>query len=153
MSADRFTLDTNILVYAADNSAGARHARAVEIVDRAVDCNCVLTLQALSEFYAAVTRKNLVSRKDASAQIRDWIDLFPTVGATSTALHDATQAAQTGRFGFWDALLLATAREAGCVTALSEDMHGGSRFGAIAVLNPFAGAELPAAVRRLLAIV
>ncbi len=85
--------------------------RAVDIVDRAVDCNCILTTQALAEFYAAVTRKNLVPRKEAGAQIRDWVDLFPIVSASATALLEATQAAQAGRFAFWDAMLLATARE------------------------------------------
>jgi predicted nucleic acid-binding protein len=152
MSAERFTLDTNVLVYAADNTAGARHERALEIVDRAVDCNCILTTQALGEFYAAVTRKNLMPKRDAGALVRDWVELFPIVSASASALLDATQAAQTGRFAFWDAMLLATAREAGCVAALSEDMEGGSRFGSIAILNPFTGGTIPAAVQRLLAL-
>ena len=55
MSAEgaRFTLDTNLLVYSIDNVAGARHRLAREIVDRAVECECWLTLQALGEFYVA----------------------------------------------------------------------------------------------------
>ena len=50
MSADseRFTLDTNLLVYSVDNMAGARHELAIEIVDRATERDCNLTLQALS---------------------------------------------------------------------------------------------------------
>ena len=48
MSAERFTLDTNLLVYAIDRDAGERHQQAVAIVDRAVELDCVLTLQVLA---------------------------------------------------------------------------------------------------------
>jgi predicted nucleic acid-binding protein len=37
MIAERFTLDTNILVYAIDRDAGERHEKAMMIVDRAVE--------------------------------------------------------------------------------------------------------------------
>jgi hypothetical protein len=57
MSVDRITLDTNILIYAIDKDAGIRHQRAMGIVDDAVQQDCVLVLQALSEFFSAVTRK------------------------------------------------------------------------------------------------
>jgi predicted nucleic acid-binding protein len=59
MTTERFSLDTNILVYAADLAAGERHERALEILDRAVRRDCVLTLQALAEFFHVTTRKQL----------------------------------------------------------------------------------------------
>ena len=45
MSADseRFTLDTNLLVYSVDATAGVRHLLAIEIVDRAIERDCCLT--------------------------------------------------------------------------------------------------------------
>ena len=81
MSGDRFTLDTNILIYAVDRSAGVRHELAVEVVDRAVERPCTLTVQALGEFVTAVTRKGLVPRAEVVAQAEDWLDVFPTVAA------------------------------------------------------------------------
>ncbi len=74
MSADseRFTLDTNLLVYSVDATAGVRHQLAIEIVDRATERDCCLTLQALSEFYAAVTRKGMVPAAEAAAQAENW---------------------------------------------------------------------------------
>jgi predicted nucleic acid-binding protein len=36
MTTERLSLDTNILVYAADRAAGERRARALEILDRVV---------------------------------------------------------------------------------------------------------------------
>src|SRR5437868_7770651 len=89
MSAEgaRFTLDTNLLVYSLDSAAGARHEVALEIVDRAVQSDCWLTLQALSEFHAAVTRKGIVSPAEAAEQVVDWLELFPTVAASAAAIR------------------------------------------------------------------
>jgi predicted nucleic acid-binding protein len=82
MKDRRLTLDTNILVYAMDKDAGGRHDVALEIVDRAVSSDCVLTLQSVCEFYAAVTGKGKMPQREAEAQIRDWLELFPMVSAT-----------------------------------------------------------------------
>jgi predicted nucleic acid-binding protein len=45
--------------------------------------------------------------------------------------------AMVGRFGYWDALLLASANEAGCAVCFSEDMADGTRLGAVEVIAPF----------------
>ena len=150
VATERFTLDTNILVYSIDSAAGERHALAAEIVDRAAECECWLTLQALSEFYAAVTRKGLVPPADAAAQASDWLEIFPSAAASAAALRTALGDAAAGRASFWDALLLATAAEAGCTTILSEDMASGTRIGGIGILNPFGARGLAEPVRRLL---
>lgn len=150
MTTERFSLDTNILVYAADRAAGERHERALEILDRAVRRDCVLTLQALAEFFQVTTRKRMVARADAATQLRDWATGFPTVAADPDALLTALGFAVDGRFGLWDALLLATAARHGCEVLLSEDMQDGARFGGVTILDPFIGAELPERVARLL---
>ena len=89
MSADneRFTLDTNLLVYAIDSAAGARHDAAGQIIQHAVRLDCWLTLQAVSEFYAAVTRKGIVQPPDAAAQAADWLDLFPCAAASKAVVR------------------------------------------------------------------
>jgi predicted nucleic acid-binding protein len=48
-------------------------------------------------------------------------------------------AAAEGRFSYRDALLLATAAEAGCAAAISEDMGDGAALGPIRVVPAFAG--------------
>ena len=57
MSANRLTLDTNILIYAIDRDAKDKHKRAISVIEQAIHLDCVLTLQALCELYAAATRK------------------------------------------------------------------------------------------------
>ncbi len=147
---ERYTLDTNILVYAMDRTAGHKHVRALAIVDRSIERHCVLTLQALAEFVHAVTRKGLVPRRDAVAQARDWLTAFQVVAADTEALEDAYVAMLAGAFGLFDALLLATARRAGCKIALSEDMGDGAALDGITVRNPLTGTALPDDLRSLL---
>jgi predicted nucleic acid-binding protein len=148
--AEAYTLDTNIFIYAVDGSAGPKHRLAVEIVDHAIERPCVLTLQAMAEFVWAVTRKALVPRNQAVAQARDWLRVFPIVAADTRALEAAYTAVEEGRFALFDALLLATARDAGCTMALSEDMHDGAALDGIVVRNPFADGGLAADLRPLL---
>jgi predicted nucleic acid-binding protein len=81
MKEKRLTLDTDILFYAMDRDAGERHRLAMEIVDRVLVFDCVLTLQSLCEFYPAVTGKGKMPSKEAEAQINDWMQLFPVVTA------------------------------------------------------------------------
>ena len=152
MSAERFSLDANILIYALDRGAGNKHHRAVAVIGYAKDRDCTLTIQALGEFYVAVTRKGIVAKADAADQVRDWMGLFPMTAANARALDGAVTAAAEGRLGFWDAVLLTTAGEAGCSIVLSEDMQDGATFGGVTVRNPFAGPSLPTDVRRLLGL-
>jgi predicted nucleic acid-binding protein len=146
----RFSLDANVLVYAADRSAGARHERALEILDRAVRRDCVLALQALAEFFHVVSRKRMVAGTDAAAQLRDWTTEFPIISADSGALWTALELTVDKRLAWWDALLLATAERHGCGVVLSEDMQDGARFGTLTILDPFVGDELPERVAELL---
>jgi predicted nucleic acid-binding protein len=150
MSGERFTLDTNVLVYSVDGQAGPRRIIAAEIIEKAVLRDCWLTLQAVSEFYASATRKGLVTAPDAAAQAEDWMTLFPCAAASPGAVRAALAAAAAGRAHYWDALLVATAAEAGCSFVLTEDMADGDSFAGVTVLNPFSGASLAPEARRLL---
>jgi predicted nucleic acid-binding protein len=153
VTSERFTLDTNLLVYAIDSAAGTRHRLARDIIQSAVRLDCWLTLQAVSEFYAAVSRKGIVPRPDAAAQAADWLDLFPCAAASETAVRTALADAAAGRASYWDALLLATAGEAGCVAILTEDLADGGELGGIRIHNPFGAAgELAEQACRLLGL-
>jgi predicted nucleic acid-binding protein len=150
MSKGRFTLDTNILVYALDRQAGVRHAVAGRIIDFAVRCDCYLTLQAVSEFYAVVARKRLFPVAAARDQTLDWMDIFPTVGASEVTVRAALTTAASGQTSYWDVLLLLTAAEAGCTAILTEDLADGATLVGMRIINPFAGAALSAAAEALL---
>jgi predicted nucleic acid-binding protein len=147
----RFTLDANILVYSVDRAAGPRHLLAVEIVQRSAYADCQLTLQALSEFYVVSTRKGMTEVARAASLVTRWLVTFPCAAASGNAVGSAIATAMAGRASYWDALLVATAAEAGCALILTEDMADGSTLGAVEIHNPFTRTgRLTARTRRLL---
>lgn len=131
------TLDTNILIYAIDRYSGAKHLTARQIVDEAARRSGLLTLQALGEFFHATTRKGLLPHSEAADYIDEWRTVFPVVAADESALENAIDAVVDHGFSFWDAMLWATAREAGCTVILSEDMQHGRMLGEVEFVNPF----------------
>jgi len=135
----RFTLDTNILVYAIDTDAGLRHDSAMEIVRRAARADCVLTLQSLAEFFHASTRKGKLAAPRAQGIVQTWINVFPVTAAGVEALTTAMQMAGEHRLSFWDSMLWATAADAGCAAIFSEDMQDGRTIGGVEIINPFVG--------------
>ena len=150
MSGERFTLDTNILVYSMDNGAGWRRQVAIEVIARAALRDCALTLQATSEFFSVAKRKNLMPVDKAAAQALDWLDLFPIAMVSKSAVRAALATSVTGQLSYWDGLLLATAGEAGCAAILTEDMADGAVLHGVRIVNPFAAAGLSPEAERLL---
>jgi len=139
----RVTFDTNLLVYAADTRAGHRHPPAVGLMQRAEDADCILCLQSLAEFFYAVTRKRLLTPDAARRWIDSWRVAFPVYAASEDCLVEAIDLHRRHRFPFWDALLWATAREAGCRLLLSEDFQDGLAIGGLRSVDPFAAANGP----------
>ncbi len=99
----RFSLDTNIPVYAVDRDGGERHRLSVELVGWAARRDCVLTIQALAEFFHATTRKGLLVPSAAGRFVRDWLDVFEVASADGGALAEAMAAADEHRLSFRNA--------------------------------------------------
>lgn len=137
----RVTFDTNLLVYAADTRAGHRHPPVVALMQRARGADCILCLQSLAEFFHAITRKRLLTPDEARRWVDDWRAAFPVYAASEECLTDAIDLHRRHRLAFWDAMLWATAREAGCRILLSEDFQDGLRLGSLRCVNPFAAAN------------
>jgi predicted nucleic acid-binding protein len=147
----RFTLDTNLLVYSVDAVAGRRHDLSLQIVDGALDVDCWLTLQSISEFFSVVARKRIMPAAEAAAQAQDWLIAFPCTAASADAIRAALADSVAGRASYWDALLVATAAEAGCRLILTEDLTDGASLQGVEIHNPFTpGGGLTRRVRRLL---
>ena len=137
MNASRVSLDTNILVYSVDLDAGEKHKKAIELFALLTPSNCVLSLQSLCEFFAAVTRKKLMPLDDAMAQVDDWQQLFPVVSAGGGTLARALGAVKRYQLSFWDAMLWATVHEASIATLLSEDFQHQQHIEGVQIINPF----------------
>jgi predicted nucleic acid-binding protein len=138
------SFDTNILVYAADNTAGYRHLRALDLIERSIrQGGCIQTLQSLAEFFSVVTRKARVAPDVAASFIEGWRAVIPIEASTPADLDDAVQAARYHSLAFWDAMLWATARRIGVRALITEDFQDGQTLGGVRFVNPFAAGNAP----------
>jgi len=137
MSAKRYCMDTNILIYSIDKQAGDRHHSAIKIMQKMMTSDCVLTLQSLGEFFHASTRKGKMPQQEVISQIDDWMTLFPVISAAPTTLKMAMNAVAEHQFSFWDAMILETAAQAGVTHLYSEDMQHKQSWKGMVIENPF----------------
>ncbi|HEX3350814.1 MAG TPA: PIN domain-containing protein, partial [Acetobacteraceae bacterium] len=137
MTAERITLDTNILFYFVDTETGAKHAIARQIIEHAQHADCRLTLQVVGEFYHAITRRRVLPVRMTAELARGWLDMFPTIAASAPAVQLALSLSETGATSYWGGLLVATAAEAGCTSIITEDLADGSVVAGVRVLAPF----------------
>jgi prevent-host-death family protein len=151
VAAERFGLDSNVLVYLVDGRDPPRQGRAREIIAHAAKSGrCLISVQSLGEFYVVAVRKGLVAPVAAQAVVDDLATLFSIASPTAADARAAVAAAVAGRFPYWDALLLATLGRAGCGMVLSEAMQDGAMFAGVTVRDPFAGERLPGELEALL---
>lgn len=132
-------LDTNLLVYAFDRSAGRKHDLAAELVAGFWEHqNGCLSLQVLQEFYVTVTR-NIPAPMDSAAARQVVADLAQWRVHTpqTTDLLHAIDLAREYQVSFWDAQILQSALSLGCKTLLSEDLSHDQQYGEVQVINPF----------------
>jgi len=132
------SFDLNILVYAADNSAGERHVRAVDLITRSIRRgNCVQTLQSLGEFFSVVTRKAGIPAAAAAAFVEGWTAVTLVEASTTAHLSDAIRAAREHHLAFWDAMLWATIRRIGVQILITEDFQDGQTLDGVRFVDPF----------------
>ena len=134
----RVFLDTNILVYAIEIAGPdpAKSSRALALAKRTDAC---ISVQVLGEFYRAVTatRRAVPLKHDEAVA---WIQLWKRLDVRSMTMPHVDLALEiVGRFGvsYFDALILAAARLAGCKTVFSEDLSDGQDYGGVRVEDPF----------------
>ena len=125
-------VDTNILVYA--NSNDHRRPRAQEILAK----GGVISVQVLNEFTNVLLNKLRKGWPEIEAAVDDVRALLdPALPLTVDTHACAIVLAGDHSLSFYDALIVASAHEAGCTTLLTEDMQHGRAFGTLTVRNPF----------------
>ncbi len=137
--SDRYFVDTNILMYAHDKAAGAKHERAKALVEELWrDRTGVVSTQVLQEL-AVNLRKKVRQPVDAKATrdiVADYLTWQVIVNG-GEAILDALDIEKRYQISFWDALIVQAAQSSGAEVLYSEDLADGQRYGSIQVLNPF----------------
>jgi predicted nucleic acid-binding protein len=124
--------DTNILIYALQAGEKAERSRAL------LAAGGKLSVQVLNEFAAVARRKQAKEWSEIALAIDDVLVLVDPPSALSLDLHLAARTlAEDHQLSFYDALIVASAIEAGCDTLYSEDMQHGRVIGNLIIRNPF----------------
>ncbi len=141
MSGKTF-IDTNVLIYAHDVDAGAKHEIAKTVLrDLWSERTGVLSVQVLQEFYVNVTRKIASPlSKDLARLVVNSYGIW-CAETTPTEIASAFRIEDESRISFWDALIVSSASKNGATRILSEDLNAGQRIAGILIENPFVGID------------
>ena len=137
--SDKTFVDTNVLIYAHDVDAKAKHQTAKRVLHGLWNERTgILSVQVLQEFYVNVTRKipHPLSKESARLVVSTYttwcIDTTPAEFTSAFRIDDESH------IGFWDALILASAVKSGADRILSEDLNAGQTISGVRIENPFA---------------
>ncbi len=135
---DKVFVDTNILVYAHDSSAGQKYRRAHKLVEELWASGAgVISTQVLQEL--CINLRKRPARPLPASEVRRLIEDFSkwqVVVNTPASIPGALEIESRYKVSFWDALIVHAAESAGAALLYSEDFSSGQRYGTIRVVNP-----------------
>jgi predicted nucleic acid-binding protein len=128
----RAFFDSNVLVYTA--TSDQKQQQAATCLGR----GGVASVQVLNEFVHVARRKLRNDWPQIEYALQQFrLSLEDILPITLQTHHSAFTLARDHGFPFYDALIVASAIEAGCDTLYTEDMQHGRRIGGLAIVNPF----------------
>ena len=133
MSVEADFLDTNVILnLMSGDAAKADRAQAL------LDAGGTISVQVLNEF-ASVARRKLGCTWPEIGEILATVRALCPVRPLTVEVHDRARA-RAARYGvpFYDALIAASALDAGCTTLWSEDFQDGQLLeDSVRIRNPF----------------
>ena len=136
--SDRYFVDTNILMYAHDTSAGDKHARAKALVeDLWQNRSGVVSTQVLQELAVNLRRKakKPLDAKATRDVVSDYLAWQVVVNGGDSIL-EALELETRYQISLWDALVVQAAQVSGAEILYSEDLSDGQSYGTVRVINP-----------------
>lgn len=136
--SDKIFVDTNILIYAHDLSAGYRHVKASSVIESLWEAETgVLSTQVLQEFYVAIMHKVKNPLKPAEAReiIRNYLAWPVQINDPEMTIR-ASEIEEKNGLSFWDALIVAAALQLQAKKIITEDLNHGQIIEGILIENP-----------------
>ena len=138
-------VDTNVILYAFDDTDATKQSRARDWLTVCWRRRCGrVSSQVMNEFYANARKRfsRSVSADEARAEVRRYQQWKPWPVDQAT-VETAWAVESRYRVNYWDALMVAAAQHMGCSWLLTEDLQHGLHIDQLQVLNPFiAGPEI-----------
>jgi len=132
------SLDTHILVYAVSPSEGLREKLARELLQSATQAGWPIAAQVYGEFFAVMTRRQLMTRKAAQSAVHAFCAVMPPLGSSVAAHAAALKLAAEKQLQYWDALIIAVCAEHGVKQLFTEDLPSAPRLLGVKCVSPFA---------------
>lgn len=137
--ADKYFVDTNVLVYAHDvfELQKGNQARAL-ILKGLMEDRLVLSAQVLSEFFVTITQK--IKHPLPLAKAREELEILRAaslVDIDADLVLEAVDLKIKYKYSYWDSLIIVTAIQGSCRRLYSEDLQSGHRLGSLEIVNPF----------------
>lgn len=135
----RVFVDTNVVVYAYDRTAGGKHTRARQILaDLWRTGRGLISTQIVQELYVTLTRKipHVLAPAEAGEIVEDMMTWDLVVNDDET-IRQAIALDSCEKLSFWDALVVAAASRGGAEVLLSEDLPHGRTLDGVRIENPF----------------
>jgi predicted nucleic acid-binding protein len=132
-------IDSNILIYAYDNSDPKKHAIAKDTITKVLlSGDGVVSIQNLSEFSRAITEKSKkhLSHSEARGIVLEFVDALRVVAYNGHTIAEALLFTSKYELHFYDSLLVATMELHHINEIITED-EGFSKIPWIIVRNPF----------------
>ncbi len=139
MTAHKIFVDTNVLVYAHDATAGRKQDMAREAILELWNSETgVLSTQVLQELFVSLTQKIPIPIDGRKVRtILEDLCAWGVVVNDEQSILAAIDLQAKYRLSFWDSLIIDAARRSGATTLLSEDLSIGQRIGNLTIVNPF----------------
>ena len=141
--SDKCFVDTNILIYAHDRAAGAKHDRAKAVVEELWRTGSgIVSTQVLQELCVNLRRKTArpVGARATRDLITDYLSWHVVVNTERSVLA-ALALEERHQVSFWDALIVYAAQESAAEVLYSEDLSDGQVYDTVRVVNPLVGGE------------
>jgi predicted nucleic acid-binding protein len=135
----KFFVDTNLLVYAYDSSAGKKWRTSLEILSLLwTHRTGVLSTQVLQELFVSLTQevRNPIPSKAARKIIADFLH-WPLVVNDGKHILNAIDIQMKYHFSFLDSLILQAAVVSKSEFLLSEDFQDRQVIESLTIVNPF----------------
>jgi predicted nucleic acid-binding protein len=127
--------DTNVLVYLASGDA-----KKADLAEAAIAKGGAISVQVLNELANVARRKMQMSWDETHAYLDMLRDLLTVHPLTVVTHETGLRLAERHGLSIYDAMIAASALQAGCDTLWSEDMqHGMALDDGLRIVNPFRG--------------
>lgn len=130
-------VDSNVVVYSLDSRDPRKKAACLAWL-KALGAKNALTLspQVCAEVRSVAVRKLKIASKTANEAVRALLP-WCTAPLSAAEVEAAFELSERWNLSWWDALILASAKSAGCTHLLTEDAQSAPLIEGVRIIDPF----------------